>query len=111
MQHALGVKTCLQVSIVGSTPVNFFLADLQGGLGAFVSVFLVTAAGWSAAEVGVILTVSGLIGISLHVPAGSVIDAVRAKRALLIGGAALLSAARWPSSKRRLAPSFSSLTL
>ena len=71
--------------------VNFFLADVQGGLGAFVSVFLVTAAGWSAAEVGVVLTVSGLIGILLHVPAGAVIDAVKAKRALLIGGAALLS--------------------
>jgi len=27
--------------------LNFFLADVRGGLGAFVSVFLVTAAGWT----------------------------------------------------------------
>lgn len=70
--------------------LNFFLADVRGGLGAFVSVFLVTAAGWSPAEVGAVLTVSGLLGICLHVPAGAVIDAVHAKRALLVAAVALL---------------------
>ena len=72
--------------------VNFFLADVQGGLGPFVSVFLVTAAGWTAAEVGIVLTIAGLIGICLHIPAGAVIDAARFKRAILIGAAVLLSA-------------------
>jgi hypothetical protein len=57
--------------------VNFFLADMQGGLGPFVSVFLVTAAGWTAAQVGIVLTIAGLIGICLHIPAGAVIDAAR----------------------------------
>jgi hypothetical protein len=51
--------------------LNFFLADVRGGMGAFVSVFLVTAAGWSPAEIGVVLTVSGLIGIAAHVPVGA----------------------------------------
>lgn len=72
--------------------LNFFLADVRGGLGAFVSVFLVTAAGWTSAEVGAVLTVSGLIGIALHTPVGAMIDAMRAKRALLIGAVALLAA-------------------
>jgi MFS family permease len=72
--------------------VNFFLADVQGGLGPFVSVFLVTAAGWTAAQVGIALTIAGLIGICLHIPAGAVIDAARFKRAILIGAAILLSA-------------------
>ena len=72
--------------------VNFFLADVQGGLGPFVSVFLVTAAGWTAAEVGIVLTIAGLIGICLHIPAGAVIDAARFKRPILIGAAVLLSA-------------------
>ena len=71
--------------------LNFFLADVRGGLGAFVSVFLVTAAGWSPAEVGAVLTASGLIGICLHVPAGAVIDAVHAKRALLVAAVVLLA--------------------
>jgi len=72
--------------------LNFFLADVRGGLGAFVSVFLVTAAGWTSAEVGAVLTVSGLVGIALHTPVGAMIDAVRAKRAMLVGAVALLAA-------------------
>jgi MFS family permease len=72
--------------------LNFFLADVRGGLGAFVSVFLVTAAGWTPAEVGAVLTVSGLLGIVLHTPVGVLIDTVYAKRALLIVAVALLAA-------------------
>ena len=71
--------------------LNFFLADVRGGLGAFVSVFLVTAAGWSPAEVGQVLTISGLIGIAAHTPLGAMIDAINSKRALLIVAVALLA--------------------
>jgi MFS family permease len=39
-----------------------------------------------------VLTVSGLIGITLHAPMGMLIDATRRKRGLLIGGMAALSA-------------------
>jgi Major Facilitator Superfamily len=70
--------------------LNFFLADVRGGLGAFVSVFLVTAAGWTPAEIGAVLTVSGLLGIALHTPVGVLIDAARSKRALLVAAVALL---------------------
>jgi hypothetical protein len=72
--------------------LNFFLADVRGGLGAFVSVFLVTAGGWTSAEVGAVLTASGLIGIAVHAPVGAMIDTLRAKRALLVGAVALLAA-------------------
>ena len=71
--------------------LNFFLADVRGGLGAFVSVFLLTEAHWTAAQIGAVLTVSGLIGITLHAPLGALIDATRAKRALLVVGVALLA--------------------
>src|SRR5262245_34522632 len=71
--------------------LNFFLADVRGGLGAFVSVFLLTEAHWTAAEIGAVLTVSGLIGITLHAPLGAFIDATRGKRALLVTGVALLA--------------------
>jgi hypothetical protein len=50
--------------------LNFFLADVRGGLGAFVSVFLLTEAHWTPAQIGAVLTVSGLIGITLHTPDG-----------------------------------------
>jgi MFS family permease len=72
--------------------LNFFLADVRGGLGAFVNVFLVTSAGWAPAEVGIVLTVSGLLGIALHTPVGAMIDASEAKRGLLVGAVALLAA-------------------
>ena len=48
--------------------LNFFLADVRGGLGAYVGVFLLTQAHWNQATIGAVLTVSGLIGITLHAP-------------------------------------------
>ena len=71
--------------------LNFFLADVRGGLGAFVSVFLVTSAGWTPAEIGAVLTVSGLIGIAAHGPVGALIDRAPGKRGLLVAGVAALA--------------------
>src|SRR5271165_6552792 len=71
--------------------LNFFLADVRGGLGAFVGVFLVTAAAWTPGQVGTVLALSGLLGIMFHAPVGAMIDAVRDKRLLLVGGVVLLA--------------------
>lgn len=76
--------------------LNFLLADLRGGLGPYVNVFLLTEAGWDQAAIGTLLTASGLIGIAFHAPIGAFIDATRSKRLLIIGGAwtlAILGAA------------------
>ena len=73
--------------------INFLLADVRGGLGPYVGIFLLGQAHWDQASIGFVLTISGLIGISLHAPIGSFIDATRHKRALLIGGVATLAAA------------------
>ncbi len=70
---------------------NFFLADVRGGLGAFVSVFLLTEAHWTPAQIGAVLTVSGLIGIAAHIPLGALIDATHAKRMLIVASVALLA--------------------
>ncbi|MGB6440454.1 MAG: MFS transporter, partial [Methyloceanibacter sp.] len=66
--------------------LNFFLADVRGGLGPYVGVFLLTQAHWNQATIGAVLTVSGLIGITLHTPIGTLIDATHFKRGLIIGG-------------------------
>jgi MFS family permease len=71
--------------------LNFLLADVRGGLGPYVSVFLLTEAGWDQATIGAVLTVSGLIGITMHTPMGLIIDKTHSKRALLIGGVGALS--------------------
>jgi predicted MFS family arabinose efflux permease len=71
--------------------LNFLLADVRGGLGPHVSVFLLTEGQWDQATIGAVLTVSGIVGITLHTPLGALIDATRHKRALLIGGVIILS--------------------
>jgi len=72
--------------------LNFLLADVRGGLGPYVGVFLIATGVWDEARIGLVLTASGLIGISLHAPIGILIDATHHKRALLIGGVAALAA-------------------
>jgi MFS family permease len=79
------------VRLVALDWVNFLLADVRGGLGAYVIVYLISRAHWSQASVGAVLTVSGLTGIMLHPSVGALIDGTRAKRALLIVGAVVLS--------------------
>jgi MFS family permease len=71
--------------------LNFFLADVRGGLGAYVNVFLLTKAQWSQAAIGAVLATSGLIGVMAHPAVGAFIDRTRAKRALIIAGAFVLS--------------------
>ena len=71
--------------------LNFFLADVRGGLGPYVGVFLLTQANWDQATIGAVLTVSGLIGITLHMPIGALIDATRHKRGLIIIGTCALA--------------------
>ena len=71
--------------------LNFFLADVRGGLGIYVNVYLLTRAQWSQAAIGVVLSASGLIGIMAHPAVGAFIDHTRAKRALIITGAFVLS--------------------
>lgn len=72
--------------------VNFFLADVRGGLGPYLNVFLLTAAQWSPAAIGAVLSISGIIGIAAHPAAGAFIDRTHAKRGLIVAGAFLLSA-------------------
>src|SRR5215210_5096143 len=69
--------------------LNFLLADARGGLGPYVSVFLLKPI--DQATIGAVLTVSGIIGITLHTPVGALIDTTHRKRALLITGVAALS--------------------
>jgi MFS family permease len=62
--------------------LNFFLADVQTGLGPFLAAYLASS-GWNPASVGYVLTFGGLVGVAMQTPAGAVIDAVHRKRTLL----------------------------
>jgi MFS family permease len=71
--------------------INFLLSDVRGALGPYLNVFLVTQQHWSQSEVGLVTTVSGLLGLSVQTPIGAAIDASRAKREVIVLALGVLS--------------------
>lgn len=57
----------------------FFLADVQTGFGAFVSVYL-TAEKWTQTDIGLVLTVGAIVGLLGQIPGGAIVDAARSER-------------------------------
>ena len=79
------------VTLRGLDWLNFFLADVQTGVGPFLAIYL-AAYGWNEERVGVALTVGGIAGILAQTPAGALVDQVHQKRTLIaaaIGALAL----------------------
>lgn len=71
--------------------LNFFLADVQTGVGPFLAIYL-AGYKWNEQQVGLALTIGGIAGIVTQTPAGQLVDSVRSKRALIaagVGGLAL----------------------
>jgi MFS family permease len=64
---------------------NFFLADVQTGIGPFLAIYL-AGYGWNEQRVGLALTVGGISGILTQIPAGALVDQFRSKRALIAIG-------------------------
>jgi MFS family permease len=69
---------------------NFFLADVQTGLGPFMAAYL-AGAGWQPGRVGVALTIGGIITVVLQAPAGAIVDQLRSKRLILGTGSVVLA--------------------
>jgi MFS family permease len=69
---------------------NFFLADVQTGLGPFLAAYL-AGAGWQPGRVGMALSVGGLITVVLQTPAGALVDQLRSKRLILVVASAVLA--------------------
>jgi MFS family permease len=70
--------------------LNFFVADVQTGLGPFLAAYL-AASGWNPERLGMLLTVGGLMPIALQIPAGGLVDGAREKRGLLAAAIALIA--------------------
>lgn len=63
--------------------LNFFMADVQAGIGPFLGVFL-QARGWGTDLIGTVMTIGGIAGMLATSPAGALVDATRYKRAVII---------------------------
>lgn len=57
----------------------FFLADVQTGFGPFVAVYLTTQK-WTQVEIGLVLSVGGIVALIGQMPGGAIVDAARSAR-------------------------------
>ena len=53
--------------------LNFFMADMQAGIGPFLSIFLL-AHGWKSGLIGSVMTIGRVAGMLITAPAGALID-------------------------------------
>jgi MFS family permease len=68
---------------IGLPAVNFFMADVGGGLGPFLSTWLAQTQHWGPDRIGYVLTAGLLAGMVLSTPAGAVIDRLGRPRLML----------------------------
>lgn len=73
--------------------LNLFLSDVRYGLGAYLAVYLLERHAWDEASIGVALSAVAMAGLLVQTPIGVLLDGLRAKRALVAGAAALVTAA------------------
>ena len=77
--------------------LNFFLADIQIGFGAFVAFYLADL-GWEKGQVGIALSVGTISALITQIPCGALVDWISWKRGIaglgiaMIGTAALIYA-------------------
>ncbi len=63
--------------------LNFFMADMQAGIGPFLGVFL-QQRGWQTGPIGSVMTLGGVAGMVMTVPAGAFIDHTDKKRWVVV---------------------------
>jgi predicted MFS family arabinose efflux permease len=72
--------------------VNFFMADMQSGIGPFVGVFLLEH-GWASGTIGTAMTIGNIAGMLITTPIGGFIDTSQHKRIwVIVPGIAVVAA-------------------
>jgi MFS family permease len=94
--HFLDARKVLRGSISeesrrGLDWLNFFLADIQTGFGAFVAFYLADL-GWTKGQVGLALSAGTVAGLIAHLPGGALVDWVPWKRGFAAIGIAMIAA-------------------
>lgn len=69
----------------------FFVSNLQTGFGPFVSAYL-TQQRMTQADIGLVMTVGGLVGLIGQVPGGALVDRARSRRTVAAVSVAVISA-------------------
>jgi len=71
--------------------LNFFMADVRGGVGPYLSVYLKGGLHWQPGPIGISMAASSIAAAVCQIPAGMVVDAFRAKRLLVILSGAMVA--------------------
>jgi MFS family permease len=88
MDHSSGAPS--RKTLLALDWLNFFLADVQTGVGPFLAIYL-AGYKWNEERIGLVLTVGGIAGILTQTPAGALVDRVRSKRAVISCGVLALA--------------------
>jgi MFS family permease len=70
--------------ILGLDVLTFLMADVRDGVGPYLSVFLKGGLQWQSGEIGIAMAASSITAAICQIPAGLLVDAVRAKRLLVV---------------------------
>ncbi len=92
-QHARKNPRQISRANHGLDAANFFLADVRDALGPYLAIYLLTERKWDAASIGVVMSIATVAGIVAQTPAGALVDAIKAKRAVMIAAAVLVTVA------------------
>ena len=57
--------------------LNFFLADVRGGVGPFLVTYLLAVHQWNPAEIGIVMAVMGIANLVADTPCGALVDSVK----------------------------------
>ena len=95
LSHYLKARQVLRGSIskrsrLGLDWLNFFLADIQTGFGAFVAFYLADL-GWDKGQVGLALSAGTVAGLVAHLPGGAIVDWVPWKRSFAALGILMIA--------------------
>src|SRR5271165_4140495 len=71
-------------SILGLDALNFLMADVRDGVGPYLSIYLKGGLHWQSGEIGIAMAVSSITAAICQIPAGLLVDSVRAKRLLVV---------------------------
>lgn len=63
--------------------LNFFMADMEAGMGPFLGVLL-AGRGWTTGTIGAVITLGAIVGMITVGPAGALVDATSRKRTCVI---------------------------
>ncbi|MBR0970691.1 MULTISPECIES: MFS transporter [Bradyrhizobium] len=81
-----GIPAPSRQSLRGLDWFIFFLADVQTGFGPFIAVYLTTQK-WTQVEIGLVLSIGGIVALIGQMPGGAIIDAAKSER--LVAGLAI----------------------